>query len=305
MVTDYVLMWSIKGKDREFVLQRTEYFLGRPSSEDLRVLTPIIKGLKPFDILIYPASPPIYEGEASVTGFHSFTVSRRHAKLIVEKEEKGVKRLIIVDHGPIGEGSRNGTFINGTKLEKRERRGLKEGDTVKLSTTGPTFIVGIKESGKTVIRAPTKVPVELPVGVANTLIRKNLVLEFENLGDKVAVVLGSAGDHIAQGVLVKGIESLDDFMRRHKILTDLLNTLYIAQLAIKDDEVGRALIVLRKLRMDTYRRVLNEVGDRALLNEYDELRLIVDHGGAGVPGDILLNKAHALCEMLRAIIHRL
>ncbi len=305
MTANYVLMWSVKGKDREFILRRTEYFLGRPSSEDLRALTPIIEGLSPFDVLIYPASPPVREGEVSLTGFKSLTVSRRHAKLVVRKGEKGVERLIVIDHGPTGKGSRNGTFINGAKLGRGERRELKEGDTVRLSAAGPTFIVGIKERGETVIRAPTNVPVELPVGVANTLIRKGLVLESENLGDKVVVVLGSAGNHEAQGVLVKSVASLDEFKRRHKVLTDLLNTLYNAQLAIKDNEVDKALTELRKLRMDTYWRVLNEVGDKALLKEYRELRLMVEHGGAGVSRDDLLNKACVLCEMLKAVIEGL
>jgi len=305
MVTDYVLVWSVKGRDREFILRRSEYFLGRPSSEDLRMLTSVIEGLSPFDVLIYPATPPVRSGEASLTGFKSLTVSRRHAKLIVEKGRRNVGRLVVIDHGPTGEGSRNGTFVNGAKLERGERRELKEGDTIRLSATGPTFIVGIKERGETVIRAPTNVPVELPVGIANTLIRKGLVLEFENLGDKVVVVLGSAGDHVAQGVLVKSVASLDEFKRRHKVLTDLLNTLYNAQLAIKDNEVDKALTELRKLRMDTYWRVLSEVGDKALLREYRELRLIVEHGGAGIPKDDLLNKACVLCEMLKAVIEGL
>jgi len=305
VTTNYVLVWSVKGEDREFILRRTEYFLGRPSSEDLRTLTPVVEGLSPFDVLIYPASPPIREGEASLTGFKSLTVSRRHAKLLVERREGNVRKLIVIDHGPEGKGSRNGTFINGAKLKRGERRELREGDAIRLSAAGPTFIVGVKERGETVIKAPTNVPVELPVGVANALIRKGLVLESKNLGDKVVVVLGSAGDHAAQGVLVKSIASLDEFKRRHKVLTDLLNTLYSAQLAIKDNEVDKALMELRKLRMDTYWRVLNEVGDKALLKEYRELRLIVKHGGAGVPKDDLLNKAYVLCEMLKAVIERL
>lgn len=305
MTANYVLMWSVKGKDREFILRRIEYFLGRPSSEDLRALTPIIEGLSPFDVLIYPASPPVREGEASLTGFKSLTVSRRHAKLVMEKGEKGVEGLVVIDHGPTGEGSRNGTFINGARLGRGERRELKEGDTVRLSAAGPTFIVGIKGREGTVIRAPTNVPVELPVEVANTLIRRGLVLESENLGDKVVVVLSSPGNHLARGVLVRSTADLDEFKRRHRILTDLLNTLYGAQLAIKDNEVDKALTELRKLRMDTYWRVLSEVGDNALLKEYEELRLIVEHGGLGIHKDDLLNKTRALCKMIRAVMEGL
>jgi len=305
MPINYVLLWSAKGRDHEFVLKRNEYFLGRPAREDLRTLSHVIENLSPFDILAYPATPPISKGDAVSTGFKSLAVSRRHAKFIVMKEGKHAVKLTVIDHGPHGKGSRNGTYVNGIKLAKGERKELREGDTVRLSATGPTFIIGIKERKETVIRAPTNVPVELPVGVANTLIRKGIVLESENLGDKVVVVLGSAGEHMAQGILVKSVADLDEFKRKHKILTDLLNTLYSAQLAIKDNEVEKALTELRKLKMDTYLRILNQVGDKALLNEYRDLRLIVEHGGAGIPKDDLLNKACTLCEMLKAIIKAL
>jgi hypothetical protein len=56
-------------------------------------------------------------------------VSRRHA--LIESRRDGI---FITDHGPEGRGSKNGTFINGKKIEPGKPYRLNRGDEISLGS---------------------------------------------------------------------------------------------------------------------------------------------------------------------------
>jgi hypothetical protein len=62
-------------------------------------------------------------------GVEDLHVSRRHA--LIESREDGI---FITDHGVDGNGSTNGTFINGKKIEPGKPYRLNRGDEISLGS---------------------------------------------------------------------------------------------------------------------------------------------------------------------------
>jgi pSer/pThr/pTyr-binding forkhead associated (FHA) protein len=58
-------------------------------------------------------------------------LSREHARLVIEGEQITVTDL----------GSTNGTYVNGTRLQKCIATILRSGDTIRFSSSGPTITV--------------------------------------------------------------------------------------------------------------------------------------------------------------------
>ena len=160
----YVLIWSTGSSERRHVLGREQYFIGRLSSEDVSRLG--IESPDCFGVYIFPA---VGGGRAVYTGLSGLSVSRRHAKLFYETV-RGRPILHVMDHGPRGDGSKNGTYVNERKIPPSGKARLREGDVLKLSTLGPTFIIGVEKKGVTELRLRSGVPTELPRPIANELV---------------------------------------------------------------------------------------------------------------------------------------
>jgi len=299
----YALIWSVGGVSKEFVLKGRPYFIGRPSLTDMAALAKALKRRPtPLDVLIYPARPPLREGDAAVTGFRSAAVSRRHVKLV---PEGGALR--IVDHGPEGRGSRNGTFMNGVRLGRGEAATLREGCVLRLASSGPTFLVGIVAGGSILLRVPAGVPVDLPASVARGLRGSGATLEVQELGDAaVAVLKAGVFRDTASGLVVEARAGPDveGLKRRYRVLTDMLHTLHTALEALRSGDVRSAEVGLRRLKMDVYSRVLEEVGDEELIRAYEDLIIMLEHGGIEYV-EALSNRLELLCGMVKAAIDSL
>ena len=85
---------------------------------------------------------------AHATGIRDPRISRRHAFLAETGEG-----VAAVDHGPLGSGSRHGTYVNDKRLAPGEKRVLRPGDTLRL---GPetVFLVGLASPRGPVIPLP-------------------------------------------------------------------------------------------------------------------------------------------------------
>ena len=97
------------------------------------------------------------------TGFNSAWISRRH--LLVERRDDGV---FIIDYGPYGNGSANGTLVNGERLEPGREYRIKPGDNIRLGGRHGDFtlLVGILGEDKKPILAIDAKRIYLPESIA-------------------------------------------------------------------------------------------------------------------------------------------
>ena len=100
-------------------------FVGRLSGKDSYEAEKCgIVEVSPYSLYIFKPGE-FYNYMGVVDGY----VSRRHA--LLELKEGA---LLIVDHGPDGMGSKNGTFINGRRIKPGEPNRLNHGDEISLGS---------------------------------------------------------------------------------------------------------------------------------------------------------------------------
>jgi pSer/pThr/pTyr-binding forkhead associated (FHA) protein len=100
-------------------------FVGRLSGKDsYEAEKRGIVEVSPYSLYIFKPGE-FYNYMEVVDGY----VSRRHA--LLELKEGA---LLIVDHGPDGTGSKNGTFINGRRIKPGEPNRLNHGDEISLGS---------------------------------------------------------------------------------------------------------------------------------------------------------------------------
>ncbi len=301
--SNYVLLWSVNGVNSEFTLRTSPYFLGRPSLADLRMLADALpQRPTALDILAYPASPPVLKGYAVVTGLRSSVVSRRHVKLTISKEA-----LSVTDHGPEGRGSRNGTFVNGVRLGRGETIAVEGGCVLRLASSGPVFILGVRVGDSILLRLPASVPVDLPLSIAEGLRGSGATLELQEVGEGAVAVLKAGVFSMPSSRLIveaRPHPEVEGLRRRYRVLTDMLHALHTALEALQRGDLSVADAELARLRMDIYSKTLKELGDRELLRAYEELMLILRHGGVEY-SEAVHDRLSKLCGMVKAAIDSL
>ncbi|MCD6301638.1 MAG: FHA domain-containing protein [Staphylothermus sp.] len=289
----YVLIWSFDDSDKRFVLKSDRYFLGRPDYQDLEKLGGDFSSL---DVLIF--NPEDYS-EKEFTGFRSLVVSRRHA-LFYKRRNGNRVELVIRDHGSRGTGSKNGTLVNEKTLPKGGEAVVREGDTIRLSTLGPIFLIGVQREEQTEISLSADVPVEVPTQIAQRLVEKNVALDHFRVGNRSFVVVRGAGTvDLGRDLLVNIVnESLDK-----KILKVILHT-KAELIRVKDsiregreEDAKYSLEALKELlKSGFYKHFFEKIGAENLIDDiYNEVIKLIDHG---VPIDSIANKVEIYIRAL-------
>ena len=272
----YVLIWSFDDSDKRFVLKSDRYFLGRPDYQDLEKLGGDFSSL---DVLIF--NPEDYS-EKEFTGFRSRV------------------ELVIRDHGSRGTGSKNGTLVNEKTLPKGGEAVVREGDTIRLSTLGPIFLIGVQREEQTEISLSADVPVEVPTQIAQRLVEKNVALDHFRVGNRSFVVVRGAGTvDLGRDLLVNIVnESLDK-----KILKVILHT-KAELIRVKDsiregreEDAKYSLEALKELlKSGFYKHFFEKIGAENLIDDiYNEVIKLIDHG---VPIDSIANKVEIYIRAL-------
>ena len=152
---DPKLLFDSSGKPTTLELREGVYYVGRLTAEILEDL-----GLNDrWGVYVYSQDD---KRVVRVGSRPYYTVSRLHAKIIVKSDVTE-----IIDHGPSGEGSKNGTYVNGEKLHKSEgvaAKRLTDGSWIRLGLRGPLiwYIEGSK------LRLNGGVPVAMPSSLVST-----------------------------------------------------------------------------------------------------------------------------------------
>ncbi len=192
--------WTIAGTTKRIRLERGAYFIGRPPGNT---------GLNPLKIYVFPPhASPIdtgYRDEVPV-------VSRLHLLLIHAGAE-----IIIVDHGPRGEGSKNGTIVNGRKLPPRGVYTLRPGmqARVQLTPRGPSFTITLSPEAVaeqpparyTVVRARTSGGVGIVL--LRLYARLSMLLRLASLGAPESTIRGEASV-LSSPDYARAVESVGD-----------------------------------------------------------------------------------------------
>lgn len=289
----YVLIWSVGGGERRHALSLGEYFLGRLSAEDVSRLG--VGSPDYFGVYLFPAKG---RGEVLHTGFCSVSVSRRHAKLICENVG-GRPALHVMDHGPQGKRSKNGTYVNEREVPPGRRVRLKEGDVLKLSTLGPAFMIGAERRGVTELRTRSGIPIEVPKSIANELRSASALSDYHELGESAIIVIKNVRAVRLDDKIVK-IEVTSDNVRKIETLATMRDCLHYAIRYALEDRINEALTQLSKLTMQTFKQVIQNLNDPAIQKTYDELIYIINHEQNPSP-EILRNLADKLLSQLQAI----
>jgi hypothetical protein len=125
-----LLLWCSGGVP-ERALVSGKFYLGRHPSPP--------QGYSPLSV--YAIKPATMEIEAEIPGVF-ITVSRLHALVAV-----GGGLVVVRDHGPEGRGSKNGTFVNGKRLERGGSETVRGWAVVGLAASGPRVLVADPEAG--------------------------------------------------------------------------------------------------------------------------------------------------------------
>ncbi len=261
--TKYLLLWEVGGKPLRHEIISKELFIGRLPKE----LSSKVRDYSPFRVYIY--YPSI--GNAYFTGHEGLTVSRLHAKLIIEGDA-----VVIKDHGLDGSGSKNGLIVNGERIPKGGTTKLAPGSTFKLGCLGPLFTLLVKTPLGNAISLIEGVPTYLPKSLANELAKGGSVEVLSTLGNEALVVPIGYGERRFSGYLVR-TERVDNKVRRIKILSKLQCKIIDAiELMMRNEREGY-VNVLRELSLDIFKNTINELGDNRLKDEYTWLVKQIDN----------------------------
>jgi len=271
-----VLIWGYNNNDKRFILRSRRYFLGRPDHQDIKKLGGGVSGL---DVLIF--NPDNYS-EKEYTGWRSLTVSRRHALLYKRFAGKRCE-LVIKDHGPNGTGSKNGTFINDRMMPTGGEAVLREGDTVRLSSLGPLFMIGVQKKDRTEVSLSAGVPVEVPAQIAEGLIAKDAVVDHFRVGNRFFVVISDAETVELGKDLVVSIGKETTYRKIVSVISIIRGELYRVKDSVKDgreEDAKTALQVLeRMLENEFCRRLFRDIGAEKVINGlYNDIIKLVNHG---------------------------
>ncbi len=286
----YNLVWSVDGVEKRHVVEEFPLFIGRLPKE----LSNIVENYDPLGVYVYYPSG----GKAYHTGVVSATVSRFHVKL-VEKEG----RVYIVDHGPEGRGSKNGTYLNGVRVRPGELVPLSPGDSFQLGTLGPLFTFTVTSAGEELITLEEKVPTLLPKNLAIKLAKVDGVqmrVYDENTAWIIPESIGGKEVRI-EGLIVK-FRELSERERIFRTLVKLQNVVQDALECIESLGLEKALPKLQALKLDVYRKAVGI--DEGLKRAYDELIMIVDSLDT-TSREVVKRRLLELRELLRRLIENL
>ncbi len=289
----YVLIWSVGGSERRYALGGGAYFLGRLTGEDVSRLR--IRSPDYFGVYLFPVGA---SGEVVHTGLRSLLVSRRHVKLLCEVVE-GRPALYIVDHGPRGEGSRNGTCVNDRRVPACKKIRLKEGDTLRLSALGPAFMIGVEREGVTELRTRSGIPIEVPKSIANELRGAEALSDYYELGESAVIVLKNIRKVRLDNKIIE-IEVTSEKVRKVETLSIMRDCLHYAIRYALQDRVNEALTQLSKLTMQTFKQLIRNLNDPAIQKTYDELIYIINHE-QNPPPETIISVADKLLSKLQAV----
>ena len=247
----FMIIWvDDEGKERAHRLEPGDTVVGRVSPID------------PWRVYLKDAG-----GEVDM-GIEDPTVSRYHAVFHLDGD-----KLTVEDHGTRGEGSRNGTFVNGRRLEPRTPAPVEPGDEVRVGRYMVLRVARMEDKptlpvkpGQTIIIDANKaetLPEEL-LRKSISLGSKKIALVIDeytpkksiDLGDKkirpeynsaeyrqnplekVKVMLSSMDSSLAEGLRLveKGIDKRDDERLRDGVgvITGFLRQKRIAGISIQE-----------------------------------------------------------------------
>lgn len=126
---EYSIAWRDDGDNERARLFSREIIIGRMKRDD------------PYQVTL------LVDGELVETGIYDASVSRKHARIYVDEG-----KLYVVDTGTRGEGSRNGTYVNGERIKPLKPRRLEPGDEVRAGLM--TFLrIGEARGGRPLLYA--------------------------------------------------------------------------------------------------------------------------------------------------------
>ncbi len=284
----YVLLWEVSGRSLRHEVMHNELFIGRLP----RGISKNVKEYTPFQVYIYyPLT-----NEAYPTGYESLTVSRLHAKLVIEGSS-----VLIKDHGLHGEGSKNGLIVNGERLPRGGSARLSPGSTFKLGYLGPLFTLLVKTPLGDAISLIENVPTHLPKTLANELAKEGSVKVLATSGNEALVIPIGFGERRLSDYLVR-TERVSNDVRRSKILRTLLCRIFDAIELIMQGERESYVNVLRELSLDVFKNAINELSDNKLKEEYAWLVKQVDNIDY-VDEETLLTRLRRLRKMIEDIMN--
>ena len=293
----YVLIWGYDNSDKRFILRSRRYFLGRPDLQDMERLG---GGVSSYDVLIF--NPDNYS-EKEFTGYRTLVVSRRHA-LIYKRFVGERSELVIKDHGPEGKGSKNGTFVNDKMLPKGGEAMLREGDRIRLSSSGPLFVVGIQRENKTEIPLSADVPIEIPAQIAEKLIAKGAVVDHFRVGNRSFVVVSDVGAVELSKDLVINVERETLSKRVISAIYTIIRELFSIKDSIRDGRDEDAKIALqaleRILESESCKRIFQDIGAQNIINGlYND---IVKLANRGMPLEDIVGKIDVYIKALDNLV---
>lgn len=241
------LLFDSEGEPRAMELREGSYYIGRLTPE---MLSKAGAG-DPWGVYVYSQAT----GEVARVGTGPYyTVSRLHARINVSRG-----RVEVVDHGPRGEGSKNGTYVNGVKIRGGSTR-LLGASWIRLGSMGPLLLY--VEGG--LLRLVGGVPVVVPEALVTRNQPPSLYATARAGPGEVVIVPRPGSSFTIAGVpvVVSKTPEQEAVARTLRGLADL-----IAEVGFEWSELGREdkLSRLRPLRsLEAYRRALSTVGGDAL-----------------------------------------
>ena len=146
-------------------------------------------------------------------------VSRCHVRVL---DSDG--SLVIVDHGPLGKGSTNGTKVGERELRKGESLSIKDVAVVSIPASDPsvTFVVYPLESKESWIIVANKI-FEFRAKVVSTSSPIELTKTVEDIRSYIEVVLNDVEDEDIANVIMDMLNEIDEAFDR-KLPPDALRS---------------------------------------------------------------------------------
>ena len=284
----YSIVWSVKGREERHILSDYPVFIGRLGKKP-----PSLGSFNPLKVYIYHEK----SGKIRYTGIASIAVSRYHVKL-----EAGEEGIYLIDHGPEGKGSKNGTYLNGERLEPGERVLLRPGDSFQLGRSGPVFTLTVVAGKKEAIVLREGVPAIMPKPIAEKLATAPGI-EVKSYDESTAMVVPKTSqDKITAGDLVVHLEKLPERMRELRTLTFMEQVVTDAIELIQNGyESEKLRTILAKLELDIYRDTLIRIGGENVKQAYNQLLDLIRVGGLSDTG-ILEQRLQEFRSLLRELL---
>jgi len=287
----YIVLWTNdEGEECNLeVSSSIGFFIGRPTIELAKLGASDYTGV----YFYFPS-----EKRVNHTGIRDLRVSMLHLKVMTTPEG-----IIVKDHGPKGEGSTNGTFVNDIRLGKGEKRFVKPSVRVKLGSSGPIFtFLAKKPREKPMFSLEANVPHELPLGIGKRLVNMGFTSEVKFLPNSVVVVLKPHVSGETDYALVNSVK-LSENAEKKLTMYKLIDVLGDALLHIKSGRVDDARVTLSKIELKQYRRLIENLGDENVVKEYSNVIFLTKQREIYLSA--LENHVLKLKTMLKELVNKL